>query len=44
MNFNIYKIQNDFVAIKNIDVWIAQILIEIKKVQNNHIILQKQFQ
>ena len=44
MNINIYKTQNDFVAIRNIDVWIAQILIENKKVQNSQIILQKQFQ
>ena len=41
---NIYKTQNDFVVIRKIDVWIAQILIENKKVQNNQIILQKQFQ
>ena len=35
MNINIYKTQNDFVAIRNIGVLIAQILIENKKVQNN---------
>ena len=31
ININIYKTQNDFVVIRKIDVWIAQILIRNKK-------------